>query len=341
MKRAVETLAFLGRRLFGALLVVYLVVTATFFLNRALPSDPARMIAGEQARPADVARIRAQLGLDRPVGVQYLVFLGRLVHVGPRSYVPETTPDHATCAHLGPLHFDLGRSYQQRKSVLVILADRLPYTAALAFFATALAVLLGVVSGVVAALRRNGPLDATLVGLALLGVSAPTFLLGVAIQYLLAFQLELFPLNGAGKGLVDAARHLVLPALTLGIFGAAFYTRLVRSEMIETLSADYVRTARAKGLSPLRVIVVHALRNVLVPLVTVVGLDLGALLGGAVLTEQIFSWPGIGALAVRAMRDRDGPVIMGTVLVSAVSIVALNLLVDLTYTLLDPRIRRR
>ncbi len=340
MKRALDAAAFLARRAFGALVVVYLVVTATFFLNRSLPSDPARMIAGEQARPADVARIRTQLGLDRPVGVQYLAFLGRLVHFGPSHFEREKTPDHATCGHLGPLHFDLGRSYQQRKPVLVILGDRLPYTAALAFSATALAVTLGVVSGVLAALRRNTAVDATLVGLALLGVSAPTFLLGVAIQYLFAFQLELFPLNGAGKGLLDAARHLVLPTLTLGIFGAAFYTRLVRSEMIETLSADYVRTARAKGLSTLRVVVVHALRNVLVPLVTVVGLDLGALLGGAVLTEQIFSWPGVGALAVRAMRDRDGPVIMGTVLVSAIAIVALNLVVDFVYTFLDPRIRR-
>ncbi|MEO7092948.1 MAG: ABC transporter permease, partial [Polyangiales bacterium] len=267
------------------------------------------------------------------------IFLKRLVHLGPSTFVPEKTPDHATCGHLGPLHFDLGRSYQQQRSVVAILKKRLPYTALLAVAATLISVILGVGSGVIAAIRRNTWIDSTTVGLSLIGISAPTFLLGVLLQYVFAYQLRVLPLNGTGDGWVDGAAHLVLPALTLGIFGAALYTRLVRGEMIDLMKQDYIRTAHAKGLSPARVVLVHGLRNALVPIVTVVGLDLGALLGGAVITEQIFSWPGIGSLAVRAMRDRDGPVIIGTVLVGAIVIVVASLLVDVAYALLDPRIR--
>ena len=336
---SVETLRFLLRRLAWSIGVVFAVTTATFFLNRAIPSDPARMVAGPQARPADVARIREQLGLDRPLSVQYGIFLSRLLHVGPSSFEARKDAAHATCGHVGPLHVDLGRSYQQRRPVVAILKERLPYTAVLALAATALSVILGVGSGLVAALRRNSWIDALTVGAALVGISAPTFILGVTLQFVLAYQLGLLPLNGAGDGLVDEARHLVLPALTLGIFGAAFYTRMARAELVELLQQDFIRTARAKGLPPWRVVLVHALRNALVPIVTVIGLDFGGLLGGAVITEQIFSWPGVGMLAVRAMRDRDGPVIIGTVLVGAVAIVAANAIVDFAYALLDPRIR--
>jgi len=336
-----STIQFVLRRVAWAALVVFLVITATFVLNRAIPSDPARMVAGPQARPADVANIRRQLGLDRSIAEQYGIFLTRLVHVGPRAFDPKKTPEHATCGHLGAVHLDLGRSYQQRRPVVAIIADRLPRTVVLALAAVSISVILGVASGLVAALRRNTWLDTATVSLALIGISAPTFVLGVALQWLLAYQLHLLPLNGGGEGLIDGAKHLALPALTLGIFGAAYYTRLVRGEMVEQLKADYVRTARAKGVGGFRVVVVHTLRNALVPIVTVVGLELGGLLGGAVITEQLFSWPGIGALAVRAMRDRDGPVIVGTVLVGAVSIVVASLVVDLLYALLDPRIRAR
>ena len=334
-----RTLRFLLRRAGWSLAVVFLVTTATFFLNRAIPADPARMVAGPQARPADVTRIRQQLGLDRSIAVQYSIFLRRLVHLGPSTFVPEKTPDHSTCGHFGPFHFDLGRSYQQQRSVVAILKKRLPYTAVLAVAATLISLVLGVGSGVIAAIRRNTWIDSTTVGLSLLGISAPTFLLGVLLQYLFAYQLGVLPLNGSGEGLIDGAAHLALPALTLGIFGAALYTRMVRGEMIELMKQDYIRTARAKGLSPARVVIVHGLRNALVPIVTVVGLDFGALLGGAVITEQIFSWPGVGSLAVRAMRDRDGPVIIGTVLVGALVIVVASLLVDVAYAMLDPRIR--
>jgi peptide/nickel transport system permease protein len=335
-----ERLSFLARRVAWAIAIVFCVTTATFLLNRAIPADPARMVAGPQARPADVARIRAQLGLDRSIAVQYAIFLKRLIHVGPMNFSPENTPDHASCGHLGPIHLDLGRSYQQRRPVVAILAKRIPYSVALAFMATLVAVLLGVASGIVAAVKRNTWIDWTTVGLALLGISAPTFILGVVLQYVFAYELGVLPLSGAGEGWIDGAKHLVLPAVTLGIFGAAFYTRLVRGEMLDLMKQDWIRTARAKGVPGWRIVMVHALRNALVPIVTVIGLDLGALLGGAVITEQIFSWPGLGAAAVRAMRDRDGPVIVGTVLVGAVAIVMASLIVDFCYAFLDPRIRR-
>ncbi len=335
------TLQYLARRILWAVLVIFAVTTATFVLVRALPSDPARMVAGPQARPADVARLRVQLGLDRSIAVQYAIFLRRLVHVGPSRFEPKATPEHATCGALGPVHFDLGRSYQQRRPVVTVLADRLPKTAVLALAAVTISVLLGVASGLVAALRRNTWIDTTTVALALVGISAPTFLLGVALQYVFAYQLGVLPLNGEGQGFLEGMRHLALPALTLGLFGAAYYTRLVRSELLDLLRADWVRTARAKGASTLRAITVHALRNALVPIVTVIGLELGALLGGAVITEQLFSWPGIGSLAVRAMRERDGPIIVGTVLVGATAIVVASVVVDLVYALLDPRIRNR
>ncbi|MFI5302376.1 MAG: ABC transporter permease [Polyangiales bacterium] len=333
-------LRYLAGRLAWAIGIVALVAVGTFLVDHALPSDPARMIAGPQARPADVARIRTQLSLDQPLTTQLARWSRRLVHVGPSTFDAAHTPDHESCAHLGPVHLDLGRSHQQHRPVVQILSKRWPFTAALAIAGTTLSVLLGALTGVFAALRKGKALDAASVGLAVLGVSTPTFILGVLLQWIFADQLQWLPLNGAGDTLFDRAKHLVLPALTLGLFGAAYYTRLVRSELLELLEQDFVRTARAKGASGARVVVVHALRTAMLPLVTAIGLELGALLGGAVVTEQIFSWPGLGQLAVRAVRDRDGPVLMGTVLVSAVAIVACNLIVDALTALLDPRVGR-
>lgn len=332
---------YLVGRLAWAFAIVAAVAVLTFVVDHALPSDPARAIAGPQARPADVARIRAQLGLDQPIATQLARWGRRLVHFGPTSFDPAKTPAHENCGHLGPIHLDLGRSYQQRRSVVSILGKRLPFTAALAIAGTTLSVLLGAATGVLAALRRGRALDGLSVAIAVLGVSTPTFISGIVLQWLFADQLQWLPLNGAGDALGDRARHLVLPALTLGLFGAAYYTRLVRSELLELLDQDFVRTARAKGAGPARVVVVHALRSAMLPLVTAIGLELGALLGGAVVTEQLFSWPGIGQLAVRAVRDRDGPVLMGTMLVSAIAIVASNLVVDALTAALDPRVRRR
>ncbi|HEY1959253.1 MAG TPA: ABC transporter permease [Polyangiaceae bacterium] len=327
------------KRIAWALLVVWATTTITFFINNVLPSDPARMVAGAQARPKDVERVRQQLGLDKPVLEQYGRFMRRLVHFGPSHPSPKD-PAHATCANLGPVHFDLGKSYQQRRAVTTILGERLPRTVLLAFAAILIETLLGIITGLISAVKRNTAVDHFTVSASLVGISAPTFIIGLALQFVLAHQLRLLPLDGFGDTWPQHLVSLVLPALTLGIYGAAYYTRVVRDELIGAVKMDHVRTARAKGLPMWRVWLRHALRNALVPLVTLVGLDLGALVGGAIVTETLFRWPGLGALSVSALLDRDGPVIMGTVIVSSAGIVLANLLVDLSYAILDPRVRR-
>jgi peptide/nickel transport system permease protein len=327
------------RRLGWALFVVWATTTVTFFINNVLPSDPARMVAGPQARPKDVERIRQQLGLDRPVLEQYGRFMRRLVHLGPRNPSAKDA-QHGTCASLGPLHFDLGKSYQQRRAVTTILGERLPRTVLLAFAAVLVQTLLGVITGLIAAVKRNTAIDHGTVGASLVGISAPTFIIGLVLQFVLAHRLRLLPLDGFGDTAWQHLVCLVLPALTLGIYGAAYYTRIVRDELITSIKQDHVRTARAKGLPMWRVWLRHALRNALVPLVTLIGLDLGALVGGAIVTETLFRWPGLGALSVSALLDRDGPVIMGTVIISSAAIVLANVLVDFSYALLDPRVRR-
>ncbi len=304
------------RRIGASLVVVWAVLTLTFLVHHALPSDPARAMAGPQARPADVAEIRTQLGLDRPLWSQYGRYMGRL------------------------LRGDLGESFQRHAPVTEILEERVWNTAKLTGAAIVLQVLIGTLAGLVAALRRGTWLDHGTIALTLVGISAPTFLTGLILQYWLAYRLQLVPFDGFGGTFAEQMRAMVLPALTLGLFGAAFYARFVRDEILGILSEDYMRTARAKGLPRWRVLVVHGLRNALVPLVTLVGMDLGAMMGGAVVTEKLFRWPGIGALTVDAVLSRDGPVIMGIVLVTSVAIVAANLVVDVLYAVLDPRTRR-
>jgi peptide/nickel transport system permease protein len=328
------------KRLGWTLLVLWAVVTLTFAIGCGLPGDPARIIAGPQARPADVARIRAQLGLSRPLWAQYGIFLRRLVHVGP-STIDRKDKEHGSCSALGPVHVDLGMSYQQRQPVLRLLSDKLPATVGLAFCAMLVQVGIGLVAGMVAAVRKGSALDHGVVALTLLGVSAPTFLIGLGLQYALAYKLRLLPLDGYGQTFAERAVHAVLPALTLGLFGAAYYTRLVRDEVLVQKSQDYVRTARAKGASETQVMLTHVLRNTLMPLITVIGMDFGTLVGGAIVTEKLFRWPGLGRLSIDAVVERDGPVIMGTVIVASTSIVLANLLVDLSYAVLDPRTRRR
>jgi peptide/nickel transport system permease protein len=308
-------------------------------VNSVLPSDPARMVAGPQARPGDVARIRAQLGLDRSVLVQYGIFMRRLIHTGPTS-IDRDDKVHGSCAAVGPVHLDLGKSFTQRRPVVTVLGERLPRTMFLASCAVLVQLLFGVGTGVAAAVRRGTPVDHAAVGVTLLGISAPTFIIGLALQYVFAHELRLLPLDGYGQDAGEHALSVILPALTLGVFGAAYYTRIVRDEMIGLLKQDHVRTARAKGLREGVVIVRHALRNALVPLVTVLGLDLGALVGGAIVTETLFRWPGIGALSVSAMLDRDGPLIVGTVILTSTAVVMSNVVVDLCYAALDPRVRK-
>jgi peptide/nickel transport system permease protein len=328
----------LAQRLAWAVFVVWATATIAFVTSSVLPSDPARMVAGPQARPQDVERIRGQLGLDKPVWVRYRLFVKRLVHVGPNA---DKAKDHETCGHVLWLHADLGRSFQQRRGVIAIIGDRLPRTALLAVAAVLVQVMLGVITGTFSATRKGRPQDHAAVALSLVGVSAPTYLIGLLLQFVFSHKLRILPLDGYGQTVPEHLACLVLPALTLGIFGASYYTRLVRDEMITELRKDYVRTARAKGVSRAGVVVRHALRNALVPIVTVVGLDLGALLGGAIVTEQVFRWPGLGSLSVTAVLDRDGPVIMGCVLVTAVAVVTLNLVVDTAYAVLDPRVRKK
>lgn len=334
------------RRLGWSLGVVWAVVSLTFVLNELLPGNPARLAAGPQARPADVARIGRTLGLDRPAPVRYALFWGRLLHFGPRAVDRPSDDAHGSCAVLLPLgptsvHVDLGKSFQLHEPVVDLVGARLLRTLALAVAALLLQVGFGLMSGTVAATRRNSWLDRALVGTSLLGVSAPTFLIALGLQYVLSYRLRWLPLDGFGTGLVDHARCLVLPALTLGIYGAAYYTRLVRDEVAGLLESPWVRTARAKGVPAWRVVVVHVLRNGLVPVVTALGLDFGGLLGGAIVTETVFRWPGLGQLSVKAMLNRDGPVVAACVIVTSVAIVTANLVADLAYARLDPRVSDR
>jgi peptide/nickel transport system permease protein len=308
-------IAKLGRRLAWAVFVVWATVTLSFVVNHALPSDPARMVAGPQARPQDVAKIRKDLGLDRSLYVQYALFLKRLAHL------------------------DLGKSYQQRRPVATILAERLPRTLWLALAAGCVQIALGVTAGIIAASRKRTNVDRLAVSASLLGISAPTFVIGLFLQWLFAYRLRLLPLDGWGQTTSEHFASVVLPALTLGVFGAAYYTRMVRDDMIGQLSQDYVRTARAKGLSRTSVVLRHALRNALMPIVTILGLEVGTLVGGAIVTESIFRWPGIGSLSVSAMLDRDGPVIMGCVIVTSLAVVLSTIAVDFAYLALDPRVR--
>jgi peptide/nickel transport system permease protein len=329
-------------RIGWALFTIWAVVSLTFLINHALPEDPARAIAGPQARPAEVAKIREQLGLNRPILVQYSIFWSRLAHFAKSGDTPAGAPgEHSSCAAIGPLHFDLGTSYQKNRPVISIIGDRLPRTLYLGLVAMLIQVVIGVGTGIVAALRRNSAWDYGTVGMTLIGISAPTFLIGMVLQYFFAYRLRLLPLDGFGRTTAEHAASVILPALTLGIFGAAYYTRLVRDEMIVLMKQDFIRTARSKGVSAIGVVLRHALRNALMPLVTVIGLDLGSIAGGAIVTEKLFRWPGLGQLSVDSVFDRDGPIIMGTVIVASTAIVLANLLVDLSYSLLDPRARGR
>jgi peptide/nickel transport system permease protein len=301
----------IARRLAWSLLVLWLLVTATFATSFAIPADPARALVGPHADAATVERVRAELCLDRPFLVAYGCYVGRMARG------------------------DFGVSFRLGRPVASLLAEHAWPTVELALAAVALQLVLGLPLGVLAAVRRGRAADVAASTLGLLGQSAPTFFLGPLFMYLLAYRLGLFPVSGRG-----GLSHLFLPALTLASAGVATYTRLVRAEMVDVLAEDYVRTARAKGLSPSAVVLKHALRNALLPVVTLAGVDLGTLLGGAVVVENVFAWPGLGREAVLAILNVDLPVVLGVVLVGAVAVVVTNLAVDLLYVLLDPRARR-
>jgi peptide/nickel transport system permease protein len=330
-------LAYVARRLAWAVVVVVGVTTIAFALAEVLPGDPARMLLGPQASAADVAHAREVYGLDRPLAERYARFWGRLVH---RAGAATDDRRHASCAAIGlGLHVDLGQSPYFRKPVVELMKAKVPRSIELALAALAVQLGVGVAAGLAAAAMRGTRWDQAIVGATLVGISAPTFLLGLLLQYVFAYELHVLPYDGYGATSVEHAKSLVLPAATLGILGTALYARLVRDELATLLAQDFVRTAKAKGASPTRVLFVHAFRNALVPVATLAALDLGTLVGGAVVTEKLFRWPGVGQMAVEALLNRDGPVVTATVLFSSTAIVLATLALDVLYLALDPRLR--
>ena len=320
LKRAVALLF----TLLGVSVIVFLLV-------HLAPGDPVRIMLGEQARPADVERLNRIYGFDRPLPAQYARWIGNAIRG------------------------DLGVSIRSQTSVLELVAQRLPATVELAVASLVLAVLIGIPLGVLAAATRNTPIDFASMIAALVGVAAPNFWVGLILLSTVAANVGWIPVFGRGPGvlealvalftrlevgpLYDALRHLLLPATAIGTSIMALITRLTRSTMLEVLNLDYVRTARAKGLRRVRVVFVHALRNALLPVVTVIGVQFGALLGGAIVTEVVFAWPGIGRLIVDSISQRDFPVVQGSILLLAAVFVLVNLVVDLSYGLINPRIR--
>ncbi|MDB5096583.1 MAG: glutathione transporter permease [Cyanobacteria bacterium RYN_339] len=300
----------LVQRLVWALAVWVCVAAITFAISYMIPADPARLMAGPQADPATVASIHKQLGLDEPVWKQFGMYLW-----------------HACSG-------DFGRSFISRQPVLPAILHRAPATAMLATGAMLVYIVIGGILGIVGAVKPGSWADKLGSAWAIAGFSVPTFWIGLLLLMVFAYIFPIFPLGGSGT-----IAHLVLPSLTLGIAGAAYYTRVLRQALSEELAKDYIRAARAKGLSERSVVLHHGLRNAALPLVTLLGLDFASLLGGAVLTESVFAWPGIGQQAVQAIYTLDIPMIMGTVLFAATAIIVINLLVDLSYYFLDPRIR--
>ena len=306
------------------------IVVITFSLMLLIPGDPATVLLGEDATPEALAQVRASLGLDRP----WYVRLG------------------AYFADLG--RGDMGRSIFQNQPVADAIGQRVGATVEVALLALLMAVVLGVVLGVLAAMKRGSAIDIGCMLFAQLGVSMPVFWFGILLMLLFAVQLDWLPSIGRGEPLLsaigaalagrpgvllDSLGHLAMPAATLGLNAAAIISRLVRSSMLETMGEDFIRTARAKGLGTLRIVLAHGLRNALLPIVSVIGLRFGMLLGGAVLTESIFGWPGLGQLTVAAISQRDIPLVQGAVLTFALMFAVVNLLVDLLYAVIDPRIR--
>ena len=297
-------------RLASAVVVIFGVLVLVFMLIHLVPGDPVEVMLGESAQAADREALRQSLGLDRPLLTQFGQYLG---HV---------------------LAFDLGHSLHSKRPITDILLERLPATIELTLAALWVALLVAFPLGVMAAVRKDSAWDHSAMAVSLLGVSIPNFLMGPLLILVFAVWLGWFPVSGR-----DGLASLVLPAITLGTAMAAILSRMVRATLLEVLGEDYIRTARAKGLGPGAVIWRHALRNALLPVITLLGLQLGALLAGAVITEAIFSWPGIGSLVIEAIQRRDYPVVQASVLLISLSYVLVNTLTDLAYGWFDPRVR--
>jgi len=307
----VRAVRYLLTRLAYMVPVVWLVVSVVFLMIHLVPGDPIQAMLGEGAAGADVAAARHAYGLDEPLSLQYVHYWR------------------------GVLHGDLGRSVRLNKPVGQLVATAWPSTLRLALCAMLVAVLLAIPAGVRSATRRNLWDDRALSFFSLLGLSFPNFALGPILILLFAIRLDLLPVSGA-----SGAGALILPAVTMGLSLAAILTRMVRTSMLEELGQDYIRTARAKGLSESRVVYGHALRNALIPVVTVLGLQFGALLAGTIVTETIFAWPGLGRLTINAISNRDYALVQGCLLTIGLTYVAVNFLTDLAYSALNPRIRQ-
>ena len=299
------------QRLFSAALVIVAVTLVVFFLIHLIPGDPVDVMLGETATVADRQAMRASLGLDQPLPVQLLDYLQRLSQL------------------------DFGQSLHSREAISSILAQRLPATAWLALSAMFIAILVAIPLGIFSAVYRGSWIDRTAMLISLAGLSIPNFLLGPLLVLVFSIAFGLLPVSGN-----DSLLHLVLPSVTLGLSMAAVLARMVRSTLLETLGEDFIRTAHAKGMHPRDVIWKHAMRNAWLPVITVIGAQIGALLGGAVVTETVFDWPGLGSLMIESIQKRDYPIVQACVLIISVTYVLVNALTDLCYGLLDPRIRK-
>lgn len=301
---------YIVRRVLQAVPVLLGISIITFVLIYYLPADPARMYAGPSATVETVERIRHRLGLDQPLWVQYTRYMERV------------------------LQGDLGFSYRKQIAVTELILSRIPYTLALTFGGVLVELIIGLPVGIASAVARGRWMDRLGMFIALLGISAPPFWLGLLLLYWFGFRVPIFPLGGAGS-----LAHLVLPALTAGLGGAAWYARMMRSSTLDILSAEYVRTARAKGLSTRGTVIRHVLPNALNPIITMAGMDIPWFIGGVVLVERVFDWPGLGRLAVEAIETVDVPLILGTVIVTSFIVVLSGILIDVVQGLADPRIR--
>lgn len=309
---------YIARRLLAMVPVLLLVSMVVFSLLHLTPGDPALSILGEEATPQQVEALRNKLGLNQPIPVQYVKWLGAV------------------------LRGDLGRSVRSNQPVSEAIAERLPVTVELALLSMVISLAIAIPAGIISAMRRNSVVDTTATFVALLGVSLPNFFLAILLILVFGVKLGWLPPFGyqpLNAGLAENLRRMILPAITLGAALAAIVTRMMRSSLLEVLDQDYVRTARAKGLSETRMIRAHALKNALMPVVTIVGLQIGGLLGGAIITESIFVLPGIGRLLVDAIFQRDFPLVQGVVLFVSLAFLFSNFAVDLLYAYLDPRIR--
>jgi peptide/nickel transport system permease protein len=303
-------ISYIVRRVLISIPILFLVVTLVFFAFQLIPGDPAQMYAGEQATKEVLEKVRKDLGLDRPVLVQYVSYLQRLVQG------------------------DLGQSFITRRPVIVEIKSRFWNTVKLAIVAITFATVLGLVMGTISAVNREGRWDYFFSILSLFGISTPVFWLALLLMYFFSIRLGILPTSGN-----DTWRHYIMPTFCLAVFSVAFITRMTRSSLLELLGEDFVRTARAKGLTEYRVLSTHVVRNALIPIITIVGLRFGYMLGGAVITETIFAWPGMGRLLVTAVEQRDIPIVQGVLLVFATAFVVVNLSVDVIYGFVDPRIR--